>query len=239
MWLWREWLTQPPVGTFSQLAPPLCPLKGSSLIWRGAIVIQRTLGILVTSMAFQAEPNRGICCRSGVKETQLQMASYRASSIEKDMPCCRGVDPCTPTLSVPLGNRSVDKPLSRVLIPGFQSLVSPGLPPASSPRPAEPPYRRHPARDVRERAGAASFPSSINPVEPEGSREAEALVCSQSGREPPWPPSLPVVISLRAAGGVTAGLQLLKGPLFYRPRFGCFRARAGHILISGLCKQNR
>lgn len=138
MWLWREWLTQPPVGTVSQLAPPLCPLKGSSLIWRGAIVIQRTLGILVISRAFQAEPNRGICCRSGVKETQLQMASYRASSIEKDMPCCRGVDPCTPTLSVPLGNRSVDKPLSRVLIPGFQSLVSPGLSPASSPRPLSP-----------------------------------------------------------------------------------------------------
>lgn len=126
MWLWREWLAQPPVGTVSQLAPPLCPLKGSSLIWRGAIVIHRTLGILVTSRAFQAEQNRGICCRSGVKETQLQMASYRASSIEKDMPCCRGVAPCTPTLSVALDNRSIDKPLSRVLIPGFQSLVSQG-----------------------------------------------------------------------------------------------------------------
>lgn len=155
------------------------------------------------------------------------------------MPCCKGVDPCNPTLSVPLGNRSGNKPLSRVLIPGFQSLVSPGLRPASSPRPAEPPYQRDPVQDVREGAGAASFPSSINPVEPEGSREAEALVGSQSGREPPWPPSFPIVISLRAAGGVTASSQLLKGPLFYRPRFGCFRARAGHILISGLCKQNR
>lgn len=107
-------------------------------------MIQRTLGILVTSRAFQAEQNRGICCRSGVKETQLQMASYRASSTEKNMPCCRGVDLCTPTLSVPLGNRSVDKPLSRVLIPGFQSHVSPGLPPASSPRTAEPPYQIDP-----------------------------------------------------------------------------------------------
>ena len=140
----RERSTQPPVGALSQLAPPLCPLKGSSLIWRGAIVIQRTLGILVTSTAFQAEQNRGICCRSGVKEAQLQMASYRASLTEKDMPCCRGVDPCTPTLSVPLGNRRVNKPLFRVLILGFQSLVSPGLPPTSCPRPAEPPYQRDP-----------------------------------------------------------------------------------------------